>query len=114
MMWRAFLFAVLVSVPLFVGAQTKLDYFYTEAEKCRLSGDYASAMELYRHCLDIQKDSPSVLFNLGVSYMHLREDSLGLSLLRQAAEKEPGNPWERTRALDCLRRRIWCRRWREL
>lgn len=92
-MWRAFLFAVLVSVPLFVGAQTKLDYFYTEAEKCRLSGDYASAMELYRHCLDIQKDSPSVLFNLGVSYMHLREDSLGLSLLRQAAEKEPGNPW---------------------
>ena len=93
MMWRTFLLAVLMCVPALVSAQTKLDYFYTEAEKCRLSGDYASAMELYRHCLSIQKESSSVLYNLGVSYLHLREDSIGLSLLQQAAEKESGNPW---------------------
>ena len=93
MIWRTFLLAVLMCVPALVSAQTKLDYFYTEAEKCRLSGDYASAMELYRHCLSIQNESSSVLYNLGVSYLHLREDSIGLSLLQQAAEKESGNPW---------------------
>lgn len=92
-MWRTFLLTVLTFLPFSLSAQSKLEYFFTEAEKCRLSGDYSSAMELYRHCLDINEESSAVLFNLGSSYLLLREDSLGLSFLQKAAEKEPGNPW---------------------
>lgn len=73
-------------------AQTSYDYFYMEAEKCRLAGDYSSAMELYRHCLDIAPEAPAAMHQLGVLYVYLRQDSLGLSLLQKACDKDSANP----------------------
>ena len=81
-------------MPAIVGrAQTNFDYFYMEAEKSRLAGDYSSAAELYQHCLDINPDAPEALYNLSLIKFYLREDSLGTAMLRRATELDPGNPW---------------------
>lgn len=85
------LVAVLVSC--LASAQLRFDYFYIEAEKFRLSEDYTTAAELYRHCLDINPQSAEALYNLGIIHLYLREDSIGMALLRRATELAPGNPW---------------------
>lgn len=75
--------------------QTKFDYFFLEAEKTRLSGDYASALELYQHCLDINPQAAEAVYNLGLMKLFLRQDSLevGIDMLKQACELDSCNPW---------------------
>lgn len=72
--------------------QYKYDYFFAEAEKSRLAGDFASAFELYRHCLDIQPQSAHSAYNLGLMYMYMQQDSLGLEYIRKASQLQPSNP----------------------
>ena len=74
-------------------AQTRFDYFYLEAEKCRQQEDYPSAMDLYRHCLDINPQAPEALYNMGVLHLYLRSDSLGTAYIRQACERDANNPY---------------------
>ena len=74
-------------------AQSTFDYFYIEAEKCRLAEDYSSAMDLYRHCLDINPEAPEALYNMGLLYIYLRSDSLGTSYIRQACDRDANNPY---------------------
>ena len=74
-------------------AQTKFDYYYMEAEKCRLAGDYASAAELYQHCLDIRPDAPDAIYSLALIQFYLRQDSVGIQRLRMATELDAKNPW---------------------
>ena len=76
-------------------AQTRFDYFYLEAEKSRLAGDYASAKELYQHCLDIKPDAAEAVYNLGLMNLFLRQDSveLGIDMLKRACALDSCNPW---------------------
>ena len=74
-------------------AQSNFDYFYLEAEKCRLAEDYSSAMDLYRHCLDINPEAPEALYNMGLLHLYLRSDSLGTEYIRQACERDANNPY---------------------
>ena len=74
-------------------AQTRFDYFYLEAEKCRQQEDYPSAMDLYRHCLGINPQAPEALYNMGVLHLYLRSDSLGTAYIRQACERDANNPY---------------------
>lgn len=74
-------------------SQTAFDYFYMEAEKCRLDGKYSAAMELYKHCLDINPDSPSAIHNLGILYTYLRQDSIGTAMIKRSCELDQQNPW---------------------
>ena len=76
-------------------AQTKFDYFYLEAEKSRLAGDYASAWELYQHCLEINPQAAEAVYNQGLMKLFLRQDSLevGIGMLKQACELDSLNPW---------------------
>ena len=90
---RCSLFIMLLWSALAGLAQTNFDYFYMEAEKSRLAGDYSSAAELYQHCLDINPDAPEALYNLSLIQFYLRQDSLGTAMLRRATELDPGNPW---------------------
>ena len=90
---RYSLFIMLLWSALAGLAQTNFDYFYMEAEKSRLAGDYSSAAELYQHCLDINPDAPEALYNLSLIQFYLRQDSLGTAMLRRATELDPGNPW---------------------
>ncbi len=74
-------------------AQSTFDYFFLEAEKCRLAEDYSSAMDLYRHCLDINPNAPEALYNIGVLHLFLPSDSLGTAYIRQACERDANNPY---------------------
>ncbi|MBQ9294393.1 MAG: hypothetical protein IJ219_05640 [Bacteroidaceae bacterium] len=76
-----------------LSAQTNFDYFYLEAEKCRLAEDYSSAMDLYRHCLDINPEAPEALYNIGLLYLYLRSDSIGTEYIRQACQRDANNPY---------------------
>lgn len=76
-----------------VSAQTNFDYFYLEAEKCRLAEDFSSAMDLYRHCLDINPEAPEALYNIGLLYLYLRSDSIGTAYIRQACQRDANNPY---------------------
>ena len=74
-------------------AQSTFDYFFLEAEKCRLAEDYSSAMDLYRHCLDINPNAPEALYNIGVLHLFLPSDSLATAYIRQACERDANNPY---------------------
>ncbi len=86
-------FFLLMLAALGIRAQATFDYFYLEAEKCRLAEDYSSAMDLYRHCLDINPEAPEALYNMGLLYLYLRSDSLGTEYIRQACERDANNPY---------------------
>jgi len=88
----AFLLAIMLS-PASIKAQSTFDYFYLEAEKCRLAEDYSSAMNLYSHCLDINPEAPEALYNIGLLHLYLRSDSIGTAFIRQACERDPNNPY---------------------
>lgn len=74
-------------------AQSTFDYFFLEAEKCRLAEDYSSAMDLYRHCLDLNPEAPEALYQMGLLHLFLRSDSLGTALIRRACEHDANNPY---------------------
>lgn len=84
---------ILLLASLCLKAQVTFDYFYLEAEKCRLAEDFSSAMDLYRHCLDINPEAPEALYNIGLLHLYLRSDSLGTSYIRQACERDANNPY---------------------
>ena len=84
---------VLLLGTLGLKAQTSFDYFYLEAEKCRLQEDYSSALDLYRHCLDINPEAPEALYNIGLLYLYMRSDSIGTAYIRQACERDSNNPY---------------------
>ena len=88
-----FIFLLFISGTLL--AQTRFDYFYLEAEKSRLAGDYASASELYQHCLDINPQAAEAVYNLGLMKLFLRQDSveIGIDMLKQACALDSCNPW---------------------
>lgn len=86
------IFALLLGV-LGVKAQASFDYFYLEAEKCRLQEDYSSAMDLYRHCLDINPKAPEALYNIGLLHLYMRSDSIGTAYIKKACEHDSNNPY---------------------
>lgn len=90
---KILVFLLLISGTLL--GQTRFDYFYLEAEKCRLAGDYASAKELYQHCLDINPDAAEAVYNLGLMTLFLRRDSMdvGIEMLKRACALDTCNPW---------------------
>lgn len=74
-------------------AQARFDYFYQEAVKCCLTDDYSSAIDLFRHALDINPDAPEALYQMGLIHLGLRQDSIGGVMIRQATERDPENPY---------------------
>ena len=94
LMLRLLVLFFICSVAGCVRAQTpKFDYFYLEAEKCQLSGEWSAALELYAHCLDLCPDAPEALRSMGVMKYYMLRDSTGLDLIRRASDLEPENPW---------------------
>lgn len=90
---RPYVIALLLSVCSLAGAQTRLDYFMMEAAKCRMQDNMSASMEMYRHCLEINPDSPEALFQLGLVHVYLKEDSLGMECLERALELDPDNAY---------------------
>lgn len=74
-------------------AQSRLDYFMTEAAKKRMLGQWSAAHDLYSHCLEIDSCSAEALFHLGRMSFYIREDSIGLDYLYKAVELDSMNPY---------------------
>ena len=53
--------------------------------------NYAAAFELFRHCYELNPDASEVNYALGLFYMVLQQDSLGVAYLKRATELEPDN-----------------------
>jgi tetratricopeptide (TPR) repeat protein len=77
----------------FVVAQSRLDYFMTEAAKSSMQGQWTKAADLYSHCLEIDSCSPEALFQLGRLQLYLRRDSIGLEYIYKAVELDPKNSY---------------------
>ena len=82
---------LLVSVGAF--SQTRLDYFMLQAGKCRLNGHWSEAIALYNHCLEIEPNSAEALYQLGKIRRYLRQDSLGIEMIRKAIDIDSLNPY---------------------
>lgn len=92
---RKLVLVVLATLPALTcsRAQTTFDYFYLEAEKCRLADDYSSALDLYRHCLHLNPEAPQALYNIGLLYLYLRSDSIATAYIRKACDHDADNPY---------------------
>lgn len=69
-------------------ADTRFDYFFQAATQYRIKSQLPEAVALYSHCLEMQPDAPEVLFELGRINIFLRQDSLGIAMMRQAAARD--------------------------
>ncbi len=90
---RLYVVALLLLVCRVAGAQTRLNYFMMEAAKCRMQDNMSASMEMYRHCLEIEPNSPEALFQVGLVHIYLKEDSLGMDCLERAVELDPNNAY---------------------
>lgn len=66
-------------------------YLYIEAVRQQDLGNYAAALELFRRCHDLKPDAAETNYALGVFYLALDRDTLGLQYLRAAVDREPDN-----------------------
>ena len=69
------------------------NYYYMQALTCKEQGDYASALDLFEHCLAISPDEPSLLFEIYPIYRYLGRDDEALSMLERAVAGDPNNFW---------------------
>lgn len=77
----------------FVYSQARLDYFMTEAAKCRMQQQWSKAFDMYRYCLDMDSDNAEALYQMGRMYFYLRQDSMGLEYLHRAVELDSSNTY---------------------
>lgn len=69
----------------------RFSYFFLEAIRQENLGNYVSAFELYRHCLEINPASGATYFSLSTYYSSINEDSLALFCMEQATSLNPTN-----------------------
>lgn len=80
-------------VTLTPGQQRKYDYFFLEAAKLKVRKDYDAAFNLLQHCLTINPNASSALYELAQYYMFLKQVPQGQAALEKAVENEPDNYW---------------------
>ncbi|MDD3036272.1 tetratricopeptide repeat protein [Bacteroides sp.] len=73
--------------------QRKYDYFFLEAVRLKEKKDYAAAFGLLQHCLDINPNSASALYEISQYYMFLRQLPQGQAALEKAVANAPDNFW---------------------
>ena len=84
----------LMKVP-FISAekQRKYDYFFLEAMRMKEKNEYDAAFGLLQHCLDINPNASSALYEISQYYMFLRQVPQGQAALEQAVAFAPDNFW---------------------
>ena len=79
--------------PLTYEQRRKFDYFFLEALRQKQKGEYDAAVELYRHCLDINPHSAATLYEISQFYMALGQEKKGEEALKQAVRSDESNFW---------------------
>lgn len=73
--------------------QRKYDYFFLEAARLKIQKDYDAAFDLLQHCLTINPNASSALYELAQYYLFLKQVPQGQAALGKAVENDPGNYW---------------------
>lgn len=81
------------AVELTAEQQRKYDYFFLEAVRLKIKKDYAAAFNLLQHCLTINPNASSALYELAQYYMFLKQMPQGQAALEKAVENAPDNYW---------------------
>lgn len=73
--------------------QRKYDYFFLEAMRLKNKNEYDAAFGLLKHCLTIQPQAPSALYEISQFYLMLKQTPQGERALEQAVANAPDNYW---------------------
>lgn len=73
--------------------QRKYDYFFLEASRLKMQKDYGAAFDLLQHCLNIDPNASSALYEISQYYMSLKQVPQGQAALEKAVENDPDNYW---------------------
>ena len=73
--------------------QRKYDYFFLEAMRMKGKNEYDAVFGLLQHCLDINPNASSALYEISQYYMFLRQVPQGQAALEQAVAFAPDNYW---------------------
>ena len=73
--------------------QRKYDYFFLEAIRMKEKKEYATAFGLLHHCLEINPNASSALYEISQYYMFLKQVPQGQAALEAAVENAPDNYW---------------------
>ena len=73
--------------------QRKYDYFFLEAARLKIQKDYDAAFDLLQHCLTINPNASSALYELAQYYLFLKKVPQGQAALEKAVENDPDNYW---------------------
>ncbi len=73
--------------------QRKYDYFFLEANRLKAKGDYDAAFDLFNHCLALNPNAASALYEISQFYLSLKQIPLGQGALEKAVANAPENYW---------------------
>ena len=73
--------------------QRKYDYFFLESSRLKAQKEYGAAFDMLKHCLDINPDASSALYEISQYYLFLKQVPQGLAALEKAVKNEPDNYW---------------------
>ncbi len=85
--------ALTAEVQLSSEEERKFEYFFMEANRYKLKGEYDTAYEMYNHCLDINPQSASVLYEMAHFSLFLNQPGKAQAQLEKAVELDPENIW---------------------
>ncbi len=74
-------------------SQRRYDYFFLEATRLKMQGEYDAAFEMLQHCLAIDPDAPSALYEVAQYYIYLKQVPQGIAALERAVQGDPDNYW---------------------
>lgn len=85
--------AVAASIELTPEQQRKYDYFFLEANRLKAKKEYDAAFDLLNHCLTINPQAASALYEISQYYMFLKQVPQGQAALEKAVANAPDNFW---------------------
>ena len=73
--------------------QRKYDYSFWKPARLKIQKDYDAAFDVLQHCLTINPNASSALYEMAQYYMYLKQVPLGQAALEKAVENAPDNYW---------------------
>lgn len=73
--------------------QREYDYFFLEAARLKVLKDYDAAFDMLRHCLSINPNASSALYEIAQYYIFLKQVPQGEACLEKAVANDPDNFW---------------------
>ncbi|MDR1698745.1 MAG: tetratricopeptide repeat protein [Prevotellaceae bacterium] len=69
------------------------DFYYLEAVRERLAGDYDCSLEMLERCREIDPNNAAVMYELASVYLLKKERDTAVGYLKRAIDLDAGNDW---------------------